>query len=183
MFYKKGVDICSAKSMFNFLNEHFTYYTLNSWNGLESIANNVKLYNLHLDGDWCNALAYLFDEQDIGGLQYELSSLIREFERLHSGYVVGFNGRSGGYLVLYNEHNAKTILPENISGFDNYEDFKDNLKTWYCWRVKDYLPELREYTKLVQDFDRLCDDMRNLVNEYSLMDYEADRQAYESEEC
>ena len=48
MFYQKGVDISNTKSMFNFLNNHFTYDTMNSWNGLKSIANNVKVYNLNL---------------------------------------------------------------------------------------------------------------------------------------
>ena len=61
LFQKTGVDICSAKSMFNFINEHYQYYTLNSWNNLKSIANNVKLYNLELEGDWGTACSYLFE--------------------------------------------------------------------------------------------------------------------------
>ena len=48
MFYKKGVDISNTKSMYNFLKNHEKYDTLNSWNGLKSIANNVKVYNLKL---------------------------------------------------------------------------------------------------------------------------------------
>ena len=63
-FYKTGVDITKAKEMFDFINEHFTYYTLNSWNQLRSIANNVKLYNLNLEGDWGTAMDYIFSEND-----------------------------------------------------------------------------------------------------------------------
>ena len=32
MFYKTGVDITNDKQMFNFLKDHFTYPTMNSWN-------------------------------------------------------------------------------------------------------------------------------------------------------
>ena len=50
MFYKK-VNKNNCKDMYNFIKNHFTYYTLNSWNGLCSIANNVKIYNLDIEGD------------------------------------------------------------------------------------------------------------------------------------
>ena len=185
-FYKTGVDICSPKSMFEFINNHFKYWTMNSWNRLESIANNVKLYNLGLDGDWCTVLDYLNDENDIGGLQEQISDLIWLWKKEHPYYSVGFNGRGDGYLVLYNREpngnvNFRNILPEDLIGFDTYEDFKENLKEWYGWSVKDYLPELREYTQVIRDFDKLCDDIRAVVNEYSKMDYDADRKAYEAE--
>ena len=55
MFYKKGLDISNTKEMFEFLKGHFTYDTMNTPSGLKSIANNVKIYNLNLDG------VYLFD--------------------------------------------------------------------------------------------------------------------------
>ena len=126
MFYKKGVDITSAKSMFNFINEHYTYHTLNSWNGLRSIANNVKLYNLDLD-DMNKAWSLIFDESDESGLQFNIMQLIKDWEEENPYYSLGFNGRSGGYLVMYNkEHdgriNFRNILPEDLRGYDNYED-------------------------------------------------------------
>ena len=31
MFYKTGVDIANTKSMWEFLHNHFQYYTMNSW--------------------------------------------------------------------------------------------------------------------------------------------------------
>lgn len=188
LFQKTGVDICSTKSMFNFINEHFTYYTMNSWNRLESIANNVKLYNLNLDGDWGTALAYLEDDGDIGGLQSEIRDMIWEWEQNHPGYCLDFNGRSGGYLVIYNHDkkngtvNFRNILPEHLQGYDTYEEWKESIREpWYGSRdsVKNYIPELREYTELIRSFDKLCDDIRELVNEYSKMDYEADKKAFE----
>ena len=187
LFQKTGVDICSAKSMFNFINEHYQYYTLNSWNNLKSIANNVKLYNLKLEGDWGTACSYLFDEYDIGNLQEEISDMIRDWEDEHPGYGLGFNGRSGGYLVIYNHDkkngtvNFRSILPEWLTGFDTYEEWKDYILDYYAYAIKDMIPELREYTKLIRDFDKLCDDLRDLVNEYSKLDYEAEKFAAEVE--
>ena len=84
MFYKTGVDICNTKSMWNYLKDHFMYYTMNSWNRSESIANNVKLYNLKLEGDWTVAMRYLFDEADSGLLQMDIDNMIREFEEKNS---------------------------------------------------------------------------------------------------
>ena len=83
MFYKTGVDICNIKSMWNFLHDHYTYYTMNSWNRSKSIAHNVKLYNLKLDGDWTVAMRYLLDEADAGDLQFYIDEIIREFEEMH----------------------------------------------------------------------------------------------------
>ena len=187
LFQKAGVDICSAKSMFNFINEHFTYYTMNSWNRLESIANNMKLYNLKLDGDWTTVLDYLYDEEDIGGIGFQIRDLIEEWEDNHPGYSLGFKWRSGGYLVIYNHDkkngtvNFRNILPDDLTGFDTYEDFKETIKDYYGWNVKDMIPELREYTELIRDFDKLCDDLRDLANEYSKLDYQAEKLAAEAE--
>lgn len=187
LFQKTGVDICSPKSMFEFINNHFTYYTLNSWNGLQSIANNMKLYNLKLEGDWTTVLDYLYDEEDIGGIGFQIRDLVDEWEANHPGYSLGWNGRSGGYLVIYNHDryngtvNFRNILPEDLTGYNSYEDFKEMIKGWYGWNVKDMIPELREYTKLIQDFDKLCEDLRDLANEYSKLNYEAEKLAAEAE--
>ncbi len=185
LFQKAGVDICSAKSMFEFINNHFKYWTMNSWNRLESIANNLKLYNLNLEGDWTTVLDYLYDEEDVGNLNWEIHNMIIGWEEDHPGYTLGFNGRSGGYLVMYNKErdgrvNFRNILPESLTGFDTYEDWKEYVKDWGD-NVKDYLPELREYTELIRDFDNLCEDLRNIANEYSKLNYEADRKAFDFE--
>ena len=47
-FYKTGIDITNAKQMWNLLKNHYTYYTMNSWNRLDSVANCVKIYKLGL---------------------------------------------------------------------------------------------------------------------------------------
>lgn len=176
MFYKTGVDIASTKSMWNFLNDHFQYYTMNSCNRRKSIANNVKLYNLDLDGDWWVALGYLTDEADSGNLQCYIEDAIKEFEEEHRWYRVGFNGRSGGYLVLYNSDNNCSVLPDCVTDYDSYEDFKKDAKSgWDSYRVSDFDRELREAVEIVRAFDKLCDNLRDLVNEYSKKSFDSDK--------
>jgi hypothetical protein len=169
MFYKKGIDISNTKEMYNFLKTHYTYDTMNSWNNLKSIANNVKIYNLNLDGDCWNALAYLQDDD-----YFTVNSMIEDWEVEHEGYTVGFNGRSGGYLVLYSKHHNRNILPDYILDSDTYEDFKEYVKD-YWGGVKYVKQDLREYTKLVQDFDKLCDEIRDYVNSLSLRSFTDDK--------
>lgn len=165
MFYKKGVDISSVKSMWEFLHNHPTYSTMNSWNGHRSIAHNVKLYNLNLTGDWTRVLDFLYDEADCGQLQMFIQDEITAFERANPQYRAGFNGRSGGYLVLYNKDNCRTVLPDCLD-YECYEDFKEDY-TGYGYSVSDCMYELRETTKLVREFDKLCDRLRDLVDGYS----------------
>lgn len=172
MFYKTGVDISNPKSMWEFLHNHFTYSTCNSWNSGRSIAHNVKLYNLKLEGDWTVAARFLFDDQDLGDLQFLIQEKIDDFVAEHPMYRVHFNGRQGGYLVLYNRDNNSNILPDWIWGYQTYEDFKEDIHNDYGQTVKEFIEELRVWTELVRDFDRLCDDLRDLVNEYSKMDYD-----------
>ena len=165
MFYKTGVDITNDKQMFNFLKNHFEYWTVNSWNRLESIANNVKIYNLELDGDPYVALAALQKDD-----YFDVNSMIEDWEYEHPNYKVGFNGRSGGYLVLYNDKNNGNVLPTIIADAYDYEDFKQTCQEWYGG-VKYFKQELKDYVELVRDFDKLCDDIRNYVNELSTIDF------------
>lgn len=166
-FYKTGLDITNTKEMFDFLKTHFTYDTLNSWNGLESIANNVKVFNLGLDGDCWVALNLLQVDE-----YFTVNQMLKDWEYEHEGYSLGFNGRSGGYLVLYSANSNGNILPDCIVDND-YEEFKEYCKE-YWGGVKYYKSELRDYVKVVQDFDKLCDEIREFVNELSVTNYELD---------
>lgn len=161
-FYKGAIDKRNGKALFEFLNNHYKYYTMNSWNGLESIANKVKIYELGLEGDKWLALGILQNDN------YEcLNNMIYDWEGEHPNYEVGFNGRSGGYLVLTNKENNLNILPDWIRDYDNYEDFKANVKDYYG-SIKEALGDLNYYVELIQSFDKLCDEIREYVNELSL---------------
>ena len=175
MFYTYGVDIANTKSMWEFLHNHYTYSTMNSWNRLSSIANNVKLYNLNLEGDWANVIKYLTDAGDCGGLQDIIDGELRAFdEKWYPNYRVGFNGRSNGYLVLYNGDNNRSVLPECVDNYDTYADFKADCKD-YSERVSDHDYLLRQVVEVVRDFDKLCDTLRDIVNEYSKRNFAEDK--------
>ena len=165
MFYVKGIDITNDKQMFNFLKDHYQYYTMNSWNGLKSIANNVKVYKLNLSGDCYNALTFLQDDD-----YFTINMMIEDWEVEHRGYKVGFNGRSGGYLVLYNADDNKTVLIDEVEYNDDYEGYKEMCRE-YFGSVKAARYKLVEMVKLVQDFDKLCDQLREYVNELSTQDF------------
>ena len=158
MFYKK-VNKNNNKEMYEFLKGHFTYFTMNSWNREKSIANNVKIYNLNLEGDCWKALEMLEREEYLG-----INELIADWKAQHKGYSVFFNGRSGGYLVLYNKENSVNVLDFYITNSDNYEDFKELLKDDNI-TLKEYHSSLVEQVELVQEFDNLCDILREYCQE------------------
>lgn len=166
MFYTKGIDITNDKQMFNFLKNHFEYPTMNSWNNCYSIANKVKLYNLGLSGNWCVALSLLEE-----GEYESLNWIIQDWEREHPTYEVYFNGRSSGYLVLkykgYNGH----VLPDMIVDNADYEEYKECCRDNYG-SVKANREELVYYTKLVQEFDKLCDELRDYCDRLSNLKFE-----------
>ena len=160
MFYKKGIDITNDKSMFEFISEHPTYYTMSAWNGYRTIAHNVKLYNLNLEGDWRSALGFLES-----GHYEDLNWMIHDWEQEHPGYEAGFNGRSGGYLILTKKASCHSVIPEMLD-YETYEDYKADMRDYYG-SVKANRSDLVFYTKLVQDFDKLCDQLRDYCDELS----------------
>lgn len=166
MFYQKGIDITNDKQMFNFLKNHYEYYTMSSWNRLSSIANNVKLYNLALTGDWVVAHNLL-----AAGEYDTLNYMIQRWLENHKGYEVFFNGRSGGYLVLRDKGDNGHILPDEIIEAEDYNEYKRWCREYYG-SVKANRDTLVYYTKLVQDFDKLCDELREFVNELSMQTFE-----------
>lgn len=152
------VNISHCKDMWEFLTNHFTYWTMNSWNGLESIANKVKVWYLPFKHT-SEEIFEMLEATDYA----TINSYIEDWEKDHPEYKVGFNGRSAGYLVLYNEDNNDTILqPSELFDWDTYEDFKEyaygDIETYYK-------PILRKLTKLVKDFDKLCDDLIDVCDE------------------
>jgi hypothetical protein len=166
MFYKTGIDITNDKQMFKFLKEHFDYPTMNSWNRLCSVANNVKLYRLGLSGDWTTALSLL----ETGGYD-EIRWMIDDWCRERGNVEVYFNGRSGGYLILKSTNNNDNILPEYITESIDYDEYKRYCKE-YCGSVKENRDDLVYYTVLVRDFDKLCDEIREYVDGLSKMKFE-----------
>lgn len=95
----KPVDKCSREAMNRFLSGHFRYNTMNSWNNATSYACNMKIYNLGLEREIADKL---YDLIQLNEFYEPINTLIYEFGAAHNfEWQAGFNGRSGGYLVLY----------------------------------------------------------------------------------
>lgn len=145
----------------DFLKNHYRYFTMNSWNRSTSYANNVKIYNLDLtDEQKDKAYEFLCDDNiDTTEYQLEQMTLFSTFY-MKTGYNVGFNGRSSGYLVLYDtqteykdgKRNTHTYPGRSI---DADEDFED-------WDTDDIISRYI----LVEAFDKLCDELRDLLINY-----------------
>lgn len=88
----------TKKAMVEYLTNHFRYDTMNSWNCGTSYAHNMKLYTLGLTREQEDKAYDLIDFDEVG---WYIEDCIADFEAECPGYTAGFNGRSGGYLVLY----------------------------------------------------------------------------------
>ena len=156
MFFEKSIDLTNRNEMIAFLSNHFRYHTMNSWNQSTSYANDVKLYNLGLSDEELD-LAYdiICGDMDISEFQLECQFIFDEFHT-ETGYIIGSNGRSGGYLVLYDTNKDGSLLPGR--SIDQNEDFTDPDE----WD----LISLQERTKLICRFDHACDQIRDLFRTY-----------------
>ena len=189
MYFKK-IDMRSRKAMTEFLENHFRYSTMNSWNGSSSYANNVKYYNLNLTDEQTTKFFELLDNDDREFWDCYAEPLIEGF-REDTGYTAGFNGRSGGYLVMYEgayedlgyKSRCTSCYQLNYTsveesgnvcgkcGKPTRVNLKKPITTFrvYPGRSIDQdvdwseysLGYLKERVKLVQRFDELCDDIRN----------------------
>jgi hypothetical protein len=86
--------------MIAFLKNHFRYDTMNSWNLSTSYAATVKLYKLDWPSNDLEARAY--DFLDIEEAYFGIKRLFSAFAKSHDyRWQANFNGRSSGYIVLY----------------------------------------------------------------------------------
>jgi len=185
-FYQP-IDKRSRKALAEYLEGHFRYNTMNSWNQSTSYACNMKIYNLGLESSITNKLYDLIRTDEF----FEpLQDLMRDFDSNHNyEWQVGMNGRSGGYLVLYQggrkpsgyksyctacgQRNYTTVTETgNICGLCRAPARTDYRTTpmqtfTYPGRGTDMYEEfedwpmwqLRDRVDLVQDLDRLADAM------------------------
>ncbi len=85
--------------MIDFLSNHFRYSTMNSWNGESSYAANVKLHRLNIPREIQDNAYALLDTEEA---HERIGDILNQFARDHNWeWQAGFNGRSGGYIVLY----------------------------------------------------------------------------------
>lgn len=74
------------------------YNTMNSWNRSTAPAYNLKIHNV-IDRELRDKVYEMLECEDFYD---EINSMMADFSREHDYlWQAGFNGRSGGYLVLY----------------------------------------------------------------------------------
>lgn len=184
----KDVDKRSRSKMTAFLKDHFRYPTANSWNLSTSYANNIKIYNLGLPKETEDKLWELLDCNEVYDRIRDLISDFgmnhnwiwqAGINGRSGGYLVLYTGGekpSGykSYCTACGQRNFKTVeeTGNNICGRCkqpariNYTkqptqiytypgksvDQEDDFENWT-------MEELRERVTLVQEFDRLADDI------------------------
>ena len=80
------------------IGKRIRYWTMNSWNESKSLAYNMKIYNI-FPIKYRHDIYALMDEPDAYST---VNCLISAFTHKYNyKWQAGFNGRSGGYLVLY----------------------------------------------------------------------------------
>lgn len=185
-FYRP-VDLRSRAEMTGFLQHHFRYPTMNSWNLSTSYACNLKITKLDLEREIEDKLFELMETQEffafMAGLRYD-------FGKEHGfQWQADMNGRSGGYLVLYQGARRRSGYESYCTqcGQKNYQKASDtNCTCGRCGqnsRVNFETPDmqivifpgkgtdddtdfsdwsmdaLRERVRLVQSLDQLADRM------------------------
>lgn len=97
-FYQE-VDTNSRNAMVAFLKNHPRYPTANSWNSSTSYSCDLKIHHLDLPRNIEDKLQLMLDTEELADIRTEL---LENFDRTHAYFwQAAMNGRSGGYLVLY----------------------------------------------------------------------------------
>lgn len=185
-FYQ-SVDLRSRKTMIYFLINHFRYYTANSWNGSCSYACNLKITKLGLNTEIVDKLLDMIQIQEFF---YGIDELLDAFNHEHNYcWQAAMNGRSGGYLVLYQGFAKQSEYKSFCTscGQRNYTSIEETGTV--CGRCKkphrvnyinppltistysgrstdegeDFsdwdIADLRERVRLIQEFDTLADSI------------------------
>jgi hypothetical protein len=88
---------------------------MNSWNNQTAPAYNMKIYNLGFSRDVQNKLYDLLCCENaydvINMIVEDFDAAMRDY-----GYSAGFNGRSGGYLVLYKNGTCAGFEAKDVPG-------------------------------------------------------------------
>lgn len=118
IFYKSVGK--SKKDMIDFLSNHFRYNTMNSWNQSTSYANNMKIYKC-IPSEYHNQV---YNLMEVEGFYEPINDLIGDFNLSHDHlWQARFNGRSGGYLVLYQGYcESTTIFNFDQKTMDQYHE-------------------------------------------------------------
>ena len=119
------------------LGKRIMYPTMNRWNGQDAPAYNMKIYNV-IPAKYRNrAFDIYYDEQLCFEVFREIGFLCDEFKENNYPYSVAWNGKQGGYLVLYKGDSCAGFTAESVPA-DVLKNFRklanDIIKTaiYYC---------------------------------------------------
>ena len=133
------------------------YPTMDSWNRVYSLARNVKAYNLNLTDEQEDKLyKMLSGEVKTNVFQYLIDEYSAKLlEATNYEYVLGMNGRCGGYVVMYEtekvEDNYNYTVKLGAGFLDNYEYIEDYEE------MED--EEVEQYYNILITFNKIVDDM------------------------
>jgi hypothetical protein len=184
-FYQ-DVDKRSKKEMIAFLENHFRYDTMSSWNRSTSYANKVKVWDVIPS----SLQDKVFEMMDVEGFYDDINWILEVWGSENDyAYQAGFNGRSGGYIVMYegSYKNEYFIKPDEKFNHPS-GTYSDRLRRWVQkeeaekngWIGKTYkkistwpgrsidqgedfldweMGQLKSRVELVQSFDTMCDNV------------------------
>ncbi len=178
-YFYTGAKEKTIEEKYQFIKNHFQYFTMNSWNQTKSIANNVKIYNLGLTSEQQNGFFEIMDI-DPDFISYNLEFYIEEFQKI-SGVDIFFNGRSAGYIVLDLEKTDREEI-EIITNYNTYKEYKKESNEFSGGCFYQYLPanysrkdDIEKLYIQIKAFDKFCDILRNeliyILNNYSVSEH------------
>jgi len=93
----------SRADMLAYLKEHPRYHTMNSWNNATSYARSIKIHYFDYPSKAAEATAWDLIDPDIDVWAVTgVKEIFDAFDRSYNhSWQIGQNGRSGGYVVLY----------------------------------------------------------------------------------
>jgi hypothetical protein len=167
-FSNYTVDHRSKIAMLQFLTRH-ARHTDSLYHG-QTIANKIKLYNLGLTSEQQEIGFKYLEEQSISDWNFDLDWAIQMWREENPDYLVQITGRSSGWLEL---------VPESVHCHSVFDQFDPPLQE------DTHIEDIRELCKVVESFDLLCDDLRDIfidrIAEYGvIIKEEAEQEAKEA---
>jgi hypothetical protein len=181
-----GDDCQSCRTFYvNFLRNHPRYHTMNYHNRSTSYANCIKLTQVGILEAPNTDQA--FDLLQCDDWNHTMSMILNDFAAKHCYlWQIGSNGRSGGYLVLYQGFNEPDTFTKSICNRCGLRTAYEGPSPSVCCKggtlnpvtdqrkigvypgkstdhgetFRDWdLDSLRDRTELVHDFDTCCDQV------------------------
>ena len=129
----------TREEMIDYLKNHFRYHTMHCWNNSTSYANCIKIDRLN----GVKVSDKFFDALNLDESYEDFNFVLHEFGVDNPEWEIGSNGRSGGYLVLYQREGDKVYPGRDTDMGERFEDWEDD--------------RLADRVDLVWEFDRYCE--------------------------